>query len=559
MNEVRRFLLLLRHLVGRITGGDWLAHEERSHSTLLVGMAILAVSGGYVAWRLLFVYLMATVTHVDASSFWRHQTFFLTLSMTIGAVLSILAWDLMVLDRRDFNNLLHLPLRIRTLFAAKFAANMVMVLAMSLAFNALALFVFVFFTGDVMRVPAIHFGFCHLLSTFLGNAFVFLTLSALQLLLLTLLPERLHQRLAPILQSLLLIGAVSVFIWFPAFYARLPELKSSGSAFVYAFPPVWFTGVMHEMIGLGEPVFAFGLNMVILSLTVLAGLHYLAAPLLLRRFLGNGRGEARRRAGGIGRRRLAEIASRLFVTPAEERGFYAFYRRTLQMSRRHRLHLAAWMAVPLGYLVTSGLYIWLDKGWRHFRRPLPFLITLPLVLLLFRLVGLRQTLLLPMQPEAAWIFRLYEAADPGTALRAAKKLILLEYIVPPLLLFLPLYGFLWGVLPALTLALYCLMLALILLELLLAGCNKVPLVSLTLPGGLNLKTRWPFYILGFSAYVGLGGALGRFLLDRPLLLPPLAGATVLFVLAMEKWQTHRLQRDGLIYEEEEEPVMATIS
>src|SRR6202022_745327 len=67
------------------------------------------------------------------------ESFFLVLSLTVPGAASLWRWDALFLDRRDYTNLVPLPLSLRTIFFANLSAILALAALFTIVVNAASL------------------------------------------------------------------------------------------------------------------------------------------------------------------------------------------------------------------------------------------------------------------------------------------------------------------------------------------------------------------------------------------------------------------------------------
>jgi hypothetical protein len=175
-----QFYVLLRHFVLRMFNNDILKYENQGRERVIVMLTILSIVGGYLTHKLLVHYLFPALSGVSIDTIWVKKTVFLTLTMALTGIITVFSWENIFPDRKDYMNLLVLPVKMRTLFAAKFFSLLIFVGLLSAAFNIFSLFIFTFYLAPFAKVNLFYFGFSHLFSNFLANLFVFLVAACLQ-------------------------------------------------------------------------------------------------------------------------------------------------------------------------------------------------------------------------------------------------------------------------------------------------------------------------------------------------------------------------------------------
>ena len=556
------FIVLVKHFVLRLFNNDILTYENERRERVIAILAILAIAGGFISRQLLSPYLYPVFSGATVDNIWVEKATFLTLTMALTGIFTVINRENIFMDRKDFSNLLVLPVNLTTLFAAKFSSVLIFVGILSLAFNLIALVVFTFFLAKMVGVNLFYFGFVHFITNFLANLFVFMAVACIQAVLTLLSGHRLFQRLANLVQVVLLVGFISVFAWLPQVYGQLPRLKATFSPFMIYFPPCWFTGMYEKMVGSKEIIFDIQVYIALLALVVPAGLYFLGIPLTFRRFLNNAPGGIKGSRSSRIFNIIKQAFNTVFLRNPIQRGMFYFIYHTLRRSRFHKLRLTLYMALPVSYIL-SGLVISYSRGQHSaFETPNAFLISIPLLLYLFLAAGVRMVVRHPFLPDANWVFKMTEDDDKKQYVKGLKKALLCFAGVPSFILMFVFYLYCWGFRPALYHSLYSWVIFLLLVEIFFATYKKIPFAGAYDPGKPNLKMYGILYMVLFFQYVISFSTIGEMLLNNPGNYPFFFAALFGFklLLVLKRYEMYREDDFHFIYDEEEpESVMMTLN
>ncbi len=274
--------------------------------------------------------------------------------LVMGAV-TVIEWDTLFPDRRDYASLVPLPIHARTLFIAKVSALLLFLIAFTATVNlsSTVLFPFIAVRGTLWRIlvtVAVHGA-----SILASSAFVFLFLIALEATLLNVLSVRWFRKVSVYVQCAMVFALLSVFFLFPNIAGSLEALKARNAALLYAYPPAWFLGLNEVMLGSEDPVFrtlAAWAGRALATVSIIAALGYSVAYRrhVQRTLESTEGGDATRSRGDefIGR-----MADRLTPHPLH-RATVAFIGKTMARSAKHRIFLAAytgrWLRIrPAGF------------------------------------------------------------------------------------------------------------------------------------------------------------------------------------------------------------------
>ncbi len=116
--EGRQYRVLFRHFFRRLFQNDMVSLEDQMMEKLVATLSALAVICAFFAYSLVGRYFI----QADTSTAWMERCIFIIFLMIIMGFLTVLEWDILLPDIRDYVNLLTLPIRIRTLFLAKLSS-----------------------------------------------------------------------------------------------------------------------------------------------------------------------------------------------------------------------------------------------------------------------------------------------------------------------------------------------------------------------------------------------------------------------------------------------------
>jgi hypothetical protein len=117
--EFQQFLVLLRHFLLRLFNNDILKFEDQRRESMIMMLTFFLAGGGIIAAFILMPYLLAMLGYTSETA-WVEKTLFMTLSMAFTGIISVINWNNMFLDEKDYLYLSGLPIKTNTLFTAKF-------------------------------------------------------------------------------------------------------------------------------------------------------------------------------------------------------------------------------------------------------------------------------------------------------------------------------------------------------------------------------------------------------------------------------------------------------
>jgi len=463
--------------------------------------------------------------------------------MVIMGFVTVLEWDTLFPDRRDYLILSPLPVSSRTIFAAKVKSLFLFLLLFSAFVNLLPALLFPLIAGRGSLAFLGRFILSHVVSVFAGNAFVFLSLIAVQGLLMNFLGPGAFRKASRLVQFLLLISLLTVFFLMPI--VSFEKLRQN-PRMLEVFPPAWFLG-LYETLLLGRtPEFA-SLARQALGALGLAGLGFIIAYLAsykrqVRRILEGERIGARGSARW--RESLGLLMQRIIFRSPGERAVFNFILRTLLNSEKHRVYLGAYFGVGMAFVAMGVITVFARHGYGAIHGLHIELLSIPLVLTFFTLVGMRVVFALPSQLGANWIFRLTEQKERQPYLAGVQRAMFLLGVMPILFVVAPLCIGAWGWRTAGLHMIFVVILAFLLREALIFRLNKIPFTCTYLPGKANLKLMFFPYLFAFTTYAYTMTTLERWLMQKPILFTAFAFTAFLVLAASIACRNRKLSRRG---------------
>lgn len=517
ISERRQHALLVEHFLDRFFDSELVSRGSEARTTLLQILALIASVGIVFFFRLINKYGALAHGPAEAANLAAldDQCWFLYFSMVVMGFVTVFEWNALFPDRRDYLILSALPIRSRTLFTAKVKSLILFLLLFSAFVNLLPalLLPLVIAHGSVFYLARYVLG--HAVGVLAGNAFVFFSLIAIQGFLMIIFGPGLFRRVSRLVQLLVLISLLTVFLLMPVI--SFVQLRQS-PGMLQIFPPAWFLG-LYETVRLGlTPDFgalarqglrALGLAMIGFTATYALGYRRQVRVTL--------EGE---RTGETGCGRVRDFpgltAQRYLFRSAGERAVFNFILKTLRDSDRHRVVLGTYCGVGIAFAAMGLITIFGRLGVGAVRGLHTELLSIPLVLTFFTLVGMRVAFAFPARPGANWVFRLTEQNQRQPYLAGVRKAMFVVGILPVLSVLAPFYVGAWGWRAAFPHTVLVLILALVLREILIFRLDKIPFTCTYLPGSSNLKVMFFPYLFCFTTYAYTIAAIESRLLLRPL-------------------------------------------
>jgi hypothetical protein len=532
--------VLVRHFFDRFFDKESLSPQGDPEASLAQLLGLLAVPGaffvllfrpfGFVRWEL-----------VSARSF------FVAFSMIVMGFIMVFDWDALFPDRRDYQILTPLPIRLSTLFLAKVSALGVFLALFLADINGFSILFWPGVEGgsDFLTIMGVH-----AIVMVAGGLFSALSIAALQGILITFLRGKTYRRVSVSVQTALMSILVMLLALTPLIAPSMRMLVKSHSPLLIYFPGFWFIG-LYEMLrpAAKDPALAALGSLGLKGLACAAGVFVLT-------YLPGYRSHARRfletpepAPAGPGRIRLVirGVLNRAILTSPVQRAVFYFISETIPRSVKHRLFLATYGGFGVALAVM------------HFSSGKSGLLQLPLTLSFILVSGLRAAFNFPSELQGNWAFQVSEVNHAGEYMAAMRKWIVLCAIVPLFALMAPMEFacFSWGV--ALFHLAFGIMLSVLLMELMFVGFNKVPFTCAYFPGKVNLTGLSALYVFGFTTYSRTMAALESWLAGEPLAAAVFFGTAGAILLLAELLKRRRRGSPvALDYEGAGDPVIRTL-
>ena len=340
------------------------------------------------------------------------EYFFLILSIVITGAATLWRWDAIFLDRRDFANLVPLPIPLKMLFAANFCAVFLLAATFAVVVNAASIILFPIVVVGSHTSLALFFRFAaaHATDILLASLFSFFTVFAIAGALMSVLPAQIFRRVSLLVRFVIAIGLLLLL----ATVFTVPDLLEhpAGAAIKYLvqLPPVSFLGIARTLWGRGNEPFVT--QMAIAAIIALAATIVVAAcayALSFRRsFL---RIPETSDAGPLPRLNFSlsffsPLAKWILRSP-QQRACFTFALNTILRSEAHLQTVLAFAALGLVAAAESlnsphGL-----KSLLAAPHPSAEFLAVPFILSYALIAGIRFAFELPADLRANWIFRMW--------------------------------------------------------------------------------------------------------------------------------------------------------
>ena len=377
------------------------------------------------------------------------EYFFIVLSLAVSGAAALWRWDSLFLDRRDFTNLVPLPVPLRTIFLANLSAIL----------SLTALFAFVANVASVVLFPIavvgsqgslsvfLRFAVGHLVGVLAASLFSCFAVFAFTGLLMAILPAAAFRRVSHLVRFLLAVGLFTLLISSFAVPQLLSEMPVPAAHKFALLPPFSFLGLTRTFWGSAGDPFIPEMRRAAIAALVLAlltaSLAYIAS--FGRSFL---RFPETSDSGPLPRSPVSlsplAPALNLLLRIQPQRACYQFAARTLLRSESHLQILLGFLALGL-VLAANALTSAPDlHSLVAGKLPSVDVLSVPFVLSFCLIAGVRFAFEVPSQLHANWVFRLSLDPDRHDARHTARLVLLvfsLSWLLP--LCFLVTLAF-WG-------------------------------------------------------------------------------------------------------------------
>jgi hypothetical protein len=446
---------------------------------------------------------------------------FIVLSVSVTGAAALWRWDSIFLDRRDYANLVPLPLSLRAIFFANLCALLALAGVFTIVANGASVVLFpIAVVGSRPSLSLfVRFAAGHAAAVFAASVFSFFAIFALAGLLTALVPPSAFRRVSLAIRFVSVVTLLILLATSLSVPDLLQRLSLANAHRVAVLPPVSFLGVARTVWVRANDTFAASMAR---AAMIALGVSWLTATLAYafsfrRSFI-----------------RLPELADArpltrvsYFLSPlafcrklafrsSTYRACHQFVSRSLLRSTAHSQTLLCFLAV--GLVISAEMFA---DGSYHFSvgqntvPPVEFL-SIPFILGYWILVGIRFAFEIPLDLRANWIFQLWLDPDRHDA-RSVARHVLLEFSLAwmgPLVLLVT-WAFCGWVTALLHTAIWCACM-LVLVEILLIHFRKMPF---TCPYP-SFQSHSPLiavgYLFGFYVFASWLPELDQWSVSRPI-------------------------------------------
>jgi hypothetical protein len=560
----RPFFRLVRLFVDRIFHGGGEAEGDDLDLGMGLVLSLLALPGLFYSIFLfdkygsLLQWLRGQRNFDPLAAAMPDEYFFIVLSMVVTGTVAVWRWDSIFPDRRDYANLVALPISTGMIFLANLAAIIFLTLLLALDVNAASavLFPAVVSGSQIALSYLAQFAAIHALVVVLASIFSFFAVLATVGVLMFALPSDVFRRISLYVRGLIIVSLLTLLSTSFGVPTLIEQLPRTPHSFIRFLPSVWFLGLCQLLRGKAQAELAMLGSMATIGLICVTLVAIAAYALSYRRCFiripENLDITPERNRGSASW--LFSILDRTVLKTQFQRAGYRFVMKTLFRSERHGLVLGGFLA--LGFVMASQVLFaeFNGKTIAAARVPSAALLSIPFILCYCILVGLRSVFDIPTDLRANWIFRLSLGKSAHECIPLARK-ILLTFILPWVVtVALPVSVYLWGWATALVHTALLIIWSLLLASILLVRFRKVPFTCSYPPFRDSAMVVAFSYVLGSFAFVVLTSRLEYWALLNPVWMVSfvliIAGAWY----ALHRFRQETLEIDKLLIFEERQPL-----
>ncbi len=507
----RPFPTLLRVFIGRVFHGGGDSGASEMDVAFGVVLILLAMPGVLVC-LLLFEKYSTLVRWMRGEGAFDpfvatipDEYFFIVLSMVVTGAAAVWRWDALFLDRRDYSNLVPLPISLRRIFLGNLCAIFLLAAVLTLDVNAASFILFpVVVVGSQDSLSLlIRFGVGHAGTVILASTFSFFAVFAIVGLLMAILPYALFRRVSLYVRFLIALFFLALLASNFAVTSFLAQLTRISKPAVTMLPPVWFLGIGQTIWGNGHnPFFAAMTRSALWALGISLGVAILSYALSFRRsFI---RIPETAEVGPLPRSQFrllpVNLFDRIYLPDLPQRACFHFITRTLLRSEAHLQVVSAFAAMAFVVSAQAVAAALQGSAAVPLRNPSEDILSIVFVLSFCIIVGIRLSFEVPTDLRANWVFALW--IDPNTLqTRPVARKILLTFSLAPLVpICLVSSWLLWGFATALLHTAIFAACTVALVELLLLRFRKIPFTCSYPSFQSHSALIFVAYLFGFALF-----------------------------------------------------------
>lgn len=545
------FRVLMWHFMRRLFASE----DEQGTGSMGIGvgtvLAVCASPGAFASIFLMDKYstLLQWLRHQQFDPYKASaadEYFFIVLSMTITGLVMVLRWNRLFPDRRDFENLAPLPIAIRNIFGANFAALLTLAFLFGIDVNAVSSFLFPLFVAlsrDTFSA-FFHVAVSHAVTVFAASLFSFFGVFALIGVLMLVTPKRLFRPVSVAMRMILVVGLLTEFLsnlFLQLFSGRLP---GQSGIYMKLLPSFWFLGVYEKMLGTAKPAMAALGVQALDALAMVVLLAVLAYALCYKRYFQRLPETQETLGSSRHQHRLPGWMTKLLFRSPFEHACCGFMAKVLMRSERHVLFFGGYLGL--------GLVMVAQIAFEGVNRPaassLPNaeLLAVPLMIAFFIVSGLRFVFDMPAALDANWVFRMALGSETLEPRHLARKVMLAAVLPWQLFLLTSLMALRFGWPIAISHTCVAMILSFLLIDVLLLRFRKIPFTCSAQPELKQLLARILTSLFAVLIVVPMLASAERWMLVAPVRFIWLFAAVLLASYLLRRYRRGMLPMDRVL-------------
>ncbi len=468
-------------------------------------------------------------------------------TMLIAGLTAVATWDNIFPDLRDAMVLGPLPVRSRTILAAKLSSSASLLAIGVFSLNCGMGTVLPLLAGGLLRFPLILAAYWFTVSA--AAIFVFGAVLTIQGLLASILPQRWFLRLAAIMQLASFALFLSVWLFQPRFGSAAEFAWAERQGILARWPMFWFFGMFCQTSGI------FPISLSRLALRAWLGLVAVGAGAVASLLLCYLRTMKKTVEEPDLVQRRSHGGWTVPLGDSLQTAVVRFSLRSLARSRQHRVAYAFFLAIAFAIAVSTLTQV---ANTHRTQTVTPEFLMNTLMMMCLAVAGLRSIFSLPVSLKANWVVQVTQLSPPERYVAATRRAMLLMATIP-----------VWATAAGLSLcyrpwhqvAEHLLVLAFagsIMTDATLVGVSKISFACSYLPGKSNVQfVFWAFVIM----FIPLAMMFSRYeqsVFDHPRSYALLVAILLIAALILWLFNRHQAKSAVLHYEESEPEVITTI-
>jgi hypothetical protein len=429
------FFTLVRLFIGRVFHGTGESGQGELDLSMGLVLSLLPLPGAFYSIFLFEKYStllqwMQGRSDVDPlSAALPDEYFFIVFSMAVTGIVAVWRWDSIFPDRRDYSNLVPLPISTRTIFFANLLAILLLTLVLALDVNAASALLFPLVVSASVNAFSFfaQFFLVHAFILVSASLFSFFAVFAIVGILMVTLPYVVFRRISLYLRAIIIACLVALLSTSFAVRSMIEQPDSP----VTFLPPVWFLGLCQLLRGRASPSLAIYGHTAMTGSAVVAVIAFVTYALSYRRCFTRIPESTDASASNSGTHLswiFRPLDSTILTTPFQRAG-YRFVMKTLLRSEQHGLVLGGFFGLGI---VTASQFLFAAFSGKHpdaGSLPSAEVLAIPLILSYCIILGVRFVFDIPTDIRANWIFRLCLDKAGHECVQLARK-VMLTFVLP---------------------------------------------------------------------------------------------------------------------------------